>query len=271
MKKFFVIFLIISFAALISDSAYAASKRRAVVTARAAILADSANLKRLYGKNVHKQVLPASTTKVMTALLVLERLPLDKYITVPASATRVQPSKLYLHAGEKYSVRDLLYALLMNSANDAGVTLAVAVAGSEDEFVRLMNKKAQALGARHTKFANSHGLPSRASQYSTPYDMYLIFRAAMRHNFFEHAISFKFRTIYSKDGRRFILRSHNKMLFKGWQEPIYGKTGYTRSAQSCFVGYVDKGKRRLIVAVFGCTRRWDDIKFIIENYGGVDL
>jgi len=216
--------------------------------------------------------MPASTTKVMTALLVLEKLPLDRYVTVSPRATSVQPTKLSLKPGERYKVRDLLYAILLKSANDASVVLAEAVAGSEQNFVKLMNQRAKQIGAQHTKFANSHGLPSkRVSQYTTAYDMYLIFRQALKHPFFQSAIKLKYKTIYSQGERKIGLQSHNKMLFMGWRQKIYGKTGYTRSARACFVGTLQKGRSTLIIAVFGCTDRWDDIKYVVSHYGGVAL
>ncbi|MBL8013301.1 MAG: D-alanyl-D-alanine carboxypeptidase [Candidatus Omnitrophica bacterium] len=244
---------------------------RSTVTARGAVLVDTSNGKVLYSKDAHKRILPASTTKVMTALLVLEKLSLDSYVTVSERATGMQPSKLNLRAGEQYRVRDLLYGILLNSANDASVVLAEAVAGSEWDFVQMMNQRARQLGARNTKFANSSGLPSKTVQYSTAYDMYLIFRQALKNGFFKQAITMRYKSIYSRDGRKFNLKSHNKMLFKSWKRTIYGKTGYTRAARSCFVGHVTKGNRSLIVAVFGCTKRWDDIYRIVERYGGVDL
>ncbi len=241
------------------------------VSARAAIFSNSTRGERYYGKNVHMKVSPASTTKVMTALLVLEKLSLDKVVTVSSRATSPQPTKLHLRAGEKFRVRDLLYAVLLKSANDASVVLAEAVAGSEWEFVQMMNKRAKQLGAKNTRFQNSHGLPSKGEQYTTAYDMYLIFRAALKHPFFRSAIKQKSRTIKSLGGRTFALRSHNKILFFDWKQKIYGKTGYTRSAQSCFVGYFMKGKDVCIIAVFGCSRRWEDIKHIVSRYGGVAL
>jgi D-alanyl-D-alanine carboxypeptidase len=242
------------------------------VTCRSAIFSNSTKVKRLYGKNVDKKVLPASTTKVMTALLVMEKFSLDKYIRVGKNGTYVQPSKIYIRAGEEYKARDLLYSILLNSANDASVALAEAVAGSEWQFVQMMNRRAKQLGAKHTKFANSNGLPSKAgTQYTTAYDMYLIFRAALKHDFFRQAIRFKYKNIYSKAGRRIALRSHNKILFNSWKNKIYGKTGYTRSAGSCFVGTIDKGENTLIIGVFGCSKRWDDIKYIVTKYGGVVL
>lgn len=266
----FVFLFYFLFAALPADAAKKSS-RKFYVTAKGAALIDSTNGKTLFSKNANKRILPASTTKVMTALLVLEKLPLNSYVTVSARATGMQPSKLNLRAGERYRVKDLLYGVLLNSANDASVVLAEAIAGSEWQFVQMMNKRARRLGAKNTQFANSNGLPSKTRQYSTAYDMYLIFREALKKDFFKQAIKLKYKTIYSKNGRRINLKSHNKMLFKGWKRGIYGKTGYTRAARSCFVGYVQKGSRTLIIAVFGCTKRWDDIYRVIERYGGVDL
>lgn len=247
------------------------SARKFYVTARGAVLVDGSNGKILFSKNAHKKILPASTTKVMTALLVLEKLSLDNYVTVSNRATGMQPSKLNLRAGEQYRVRDLLYGVLLNSANDASVVLAEAVAGSEWEFVSMMNQRAKRLGATNTKFANSNGLPSKSTQYSTAHDMYLIFREALKKNFFRETIKLRYKSIYSSNGRRINLRSHNKILFKGWKRPLYGKTGYTRAAKSCFVGYVQKGSRPMIIAVFGCTKRWEDIYRVVEKYGGIDL
>lgn len=247
------------------------SQRTVYPTAVSALLWDVTNNRRLYAKNIDRKVYPASTTKVMTVLLALERLPLDRYITVGRAPTRVQPTKLSLRPGEQYRVRDLLYAMLLKSANDAAVVLAEAMAGSEDRFVSLMNQKAASLGARHTKFANAHGLPSSRTQYTTAQDMALIFRAALKHPFFRQAITYKHRIIYSRNGRRFFLKSHNKILFMKWKSKVFGKTGYTIQAQSCFVGYFTMGKRQYIIDVFGCRKRWDDIKHIIEKHGKIDL
>lgn len=256
---------------LISSVSPAAAKGKYRVTCKSVIFSDSTKVKRLYGKRVHDRVLPASTTKVMTALIVLERLNLDQYVTVSSRAARAQPTKLHLRPGERYKVRDMLYAILIKSANDASIVLAEAVAGSEGAFVKLMNARAKAIGAKHTRFANSNGLPTKAVQYTTAYDMYLIFRQAIRHGFFRKAIKYKYKTISSAAGRTIKLKSHNKILFKGWKRKIYGKTGYTRAAKACFVGTLQKGESALIIAVFGCPRRWDDIKHVVSRYGGISL
>ena len=266
-KTRFLILFIVFFIA--TQNFYASAKDS--VTCKAAIFSDRTKVVRLYGKDVHKRVYPASTTKVMTALLVMENLSLDQYVTVSQRATYPEPTKLYLKPGEKYKVRDLLYAILLKSANDASVVLAEAVAGSEEKFVQMMNARAKEINAKHTRFANSNGLPSKRKQYTTAYDMYLIFRRAMMHPFFREAIKQKYKTIYSKGGRKISLKSHNKILFQGWKRNIYGKTGYTRQAGACFVGTLQKGDSTLIIAVFDCKERWADIKHIVSRYGGVSL
>lgn len=257
---------------MLPSPAFAAKKSKSKnknysVSARSAILLDVSSQKRLYGKNIHLKVKPASTTKVMTALLVLEKLQLDDIVTVGKNATFAQPSKINVQPGEQYRVEDLLYALLLNSANDVSIVLAEAVAGSEAKFVSMMNHRARKLGAKNTKFANSNGLPTKnVQQYSSAYDMSLIFREVLKYDFFKKAIMLPKKNIVSLGGKNISLKSHNKMLFTDWGRKIYGKTGYTRAAQACFIGTTRKGNRTLIVAVFGCSRRWEDIRFLVRKF-----
>ncbi|MDP8267061.1 MAG: serine hydrolase [Candidatus Aceula meridiana] len=273
-KIYQLLFLCFFILGTFSSDGLAAKKKNHTVSARAAIFSNSTKVKRLYGKNVHAKILPASTVKVMTALLVLEKLSFNKSTGVSKNATYPQPSKIYVKPGERYKIRDLLYAILLNSANDAAVVLAEAVAGTEKKFVKMMNKRARQLGCKHTRFANPHGLPSAGgTQYSTAYDMYLIFRQAIKHPFFTAAIKLKYKTIYSEEGRKIKLKSHNKMLFFNWRRKPYGKTGYTRKAGACFLGHIKKGGDELIIAIFKCKsgQRWKDIKRIISKYGGISL
>ena len=275
------VLVVLVFAALSSvlyPDAWAAKKRKRahpagpyVISARAALLMEMNSSDKILAKDITRKILPASTTKVLTALLVLEHLDLDAYLTVSHKATMVLPSKIEAVEGDQYQVRDLLYAALLNSANDAAIVLAEGVAGTEANFVKLMNQRAAAIGAHGTLFANAHGLPDDAPQYSTAYDMVLIFREAMKKPFFREVITARFKKIVSKGGKLTLLHSHNKCLFKNWKHDVYGKTGYTREARTCFVGYFERGGKKLLISVFGCSRRWDDIKYIVEHYGGVDL
>jgi D-alanyl-D-alanine carboxypeptidase (penicillin-binding protein 5/6) len=241
------------------------------LTANTAVLWDLTTNQRLFDFGADREVFPASTTKVLTALLVLENLPLDKYVTVSQHATDVPQTKLGLRAGETYRVRDLLYGLLMKSANDAAVVLAEAVGGSEAKFVDMMNARAKQLGALHSHFANPHGLPSQGNQFTTASDMSLIFAQALKNDFFKQALMYKYLVIYSKEGRRCFLKSHNKILFLNWRQHVFGKTGWTIEAQSCFVGYIPRGNDILVIAVYGCHKRWTDMKYILERYGHINL
>jgi D-alanyl-D-alanine carboxypeptidase (penicillin-binding protein 5/6) len=249
------------------------SSTQSYFTAKSAFLWNVTQDKVLFGKNVDAAIYPASTTKVMTVLLALEKLPLDQYVTVSQRSTDVPPTKLDFRPGEQYKVSDLIYACLLKSANDAAGVLAEAVAGSQEQFVIMMNQRAFSIGATHTRFINPHGLPGPGKQYTTARDMALILREAMKNPFFEKAITVPYRVIYCKNGRRHFLKSHNKAFFLNWKQNVYGKTGYTLQAQSCFVGFLKKGNDILIVDVFGCRtrRRWEDLKWLIEHYGGVNL
>ena len=241
------------------------------VTAESALLWEPARNQRLFDLGADREVFPASTTKVLTAILVLENLSLDQYVTISEHATQVPQTKLGLRAGETYRVRDLLYGLILKSANDAAVALAEAVAGSEDKFVVMMNARAKAIGATHSLFANPHGLPSAGPQFTTASDMALIFSQALKNDFFRQAITFKYMVIASREGHRFFLKSHNSSLFLRWRQHVFGKTGWTIEAQACFVGYIPRGNDTLIIALYGCHKRWTDMRYILQHYGHINL
>ncbi len=279
MLRFFRLFLIAILVAILAAPQQGMAyhhfyfKRRAGyhITANTALLWDPARNQRYFDQGADREVFPASTTKILTALLVLEKLPLDRYVTISQHATQVPQTKLSLRAGETYRVRDLLYGLILQSANDAAVALAEAVGGSEGNFVNMMNERARQLGAMHSHFANPHGLPSIGTQFTTASDMALIFNQALKNDFFRQAITYRYLIIFSSRGRRFLLKSHNRTLFLNWKHHVFGKTGYTIEAQSCFVGYIPRPPGILIIAVYGCHKRWTDMKYIIEHYGRIVL
>jgi len=248
---------------LTPKTAYA---RALPLTANSAVMMDSTRGKILYSKRANKRRPPASTTKVLTALVVLDHLPLKKWIKVPKYAESIEPSKMYARAGEQYTVESLLKALLLGSANDAAYILAVGVAGSQSKFARLMNKKAKKLGAKSSYFVNPNGLPNKR-QYSTSKDLALIMRAAQKNSTLVRIMKKKSATIYSKTGRKVILRNHNKLL---WRDPrdIIGKTGWTRKARHCFVGRVTYGVKVYTFAIMGSVRPWKDLKILIDAFTG---
>lgn len=236
------------------------------ITAPSAILIDNSSHRVVYSKTPHMKRAPASTTKVLTAIIVVEHLDLNRVVTVPSFVTAIEPSKCYLKPGERYRIRDLIKATLISSANDASETLAYAAAGSRWEFSKLMNKKVRQIGARHSNFVRASGLPAK-NQYSTAYDLALIMREAGRYPFLVETLKIKQCSIYSLSGRKIHLKNHNKMLWRDSRE-ILGKTGWTRSARHCFVGRIKASGKSMFVAMLGSRSLWKDLKKLVDSQFG---
>ena len=236
------------------------------LTAPSAILIDPGTDRILYSRAPHRKQSPASTAKVMTALVVLNSLPLDQWVTVSSQVEDAEPSKLYLKGGERLRVRDLIKAVLMKSANDAAVALAIEVAGSEWSFAQRMTEKARQLGAVNTHFSNASGLPAE-DQYSTVYDLAIVMREAMKKDFIVSTMKQKNTTITSSNGKRYYIKSHNKMLWR--EQKVIGKTGWTRRSKHCFVGLIEEGSREAIVSVLGSRKLWIDLASLVEQVTGV--
>ena len=220
------------------------------VTAKAAVLVDMETGKILYSRNADKQLEMASTTKIMTAILILESLPLDQKVKVPAAAVGVAGSALGLHRGETFTVEQLLYAMLVPSANDAAVTLAVAEAGSVKAFVAKMNARAEKMGLTNTHFANNCGLHA-ANHYSSANDMAKIASFAMRDPVFRRIVSTRQYTLPHAGGvaNRVIKTSNELLQDVDWVNGI--KTGSTPWADYCLVSSATKNGLTLISVVLG--------------------
>ncbi|MDI6827080.1 MAG: D-alanyl-D-alanine carboxypeptidase family protein [Armatimonadota bacterium] len=235
------------------------------VTAESALLVDAASGKVLYEKRCRIRRPPASLTKIMTAILILEHGNLDDVVTASKHACNTPYGSLHLKPGEKLTLRDLLYAILMRSANDGAVCAAEHIAGSEKKFVAMMNKKAKEIGAMDTHFANPHGLHN-ANHYSTAYDLALIARYATRYPEFNTIVQTKHarieRSINSLD---VTLRNTAKFLSK-FEGADGIKTGYTKEAGHCFIGSATRDDWRLISVVLKSKDTWTDTGVLL-NYG----
>ncbi|HEU4345519.1 MAG TPA: SPOR domain-containing protein [Candidatus Binatia bacterium] len=257
---------------LVSNSSARSFSPDEDLTARAAILMDAATGKVLYQKEADLRLPPASTTKIVTALVALEsRRKLSESLKVSKTAPRVPASKLYLRAGQTITIEDLLYAILLSSANDASVVLAEGIAGSVERFAELMTEKAHAIGARNTHFTNPHGLTA-ADHYSTARDLAILFRYAMKNAAFREIVQTKLSSVNSHAivkkrtvARRISVRNHNRLLWN-FEGALGGKTGYTHAALKCFVGAVQRNGVTLIVAILGARDQWGDTKRLLE-YG----
>ena len=229
------------------------------VSAKSAILVDAQSGRVLYEKNADARSLIASTTKIMTGLLVCEAGELDREISVPPEAAGVEGSSLYLKAGERITVRELLYGMMLRSGNDAAVALAIVTAGSTEAFVRCMNEKAQALGLTNTHFENPNGLDGEA-HYSTARDLARLSVCAMQNETFRAVVSSK---SFTEHGRSFT--NHNKLLWR--VDGADGvKTGYTKQAGRILAGSAARDGRRLVCVTICDPDDWRDQQALFD-YG----
>jgi len=236
-----------------------------ITNAKGAILLEADTNKILYSRNADAKLPMASTTKIMTAILAIENLDLDSVVTVDDRASGIQGSSMYLGKGEKISVRNLLYGLMLTSGNDAAVELSILVAGSPEKFAELMNKKAVEIGALNTNFVNPNGLPV-ANHYTTAYDLAIIASYAMKNETFRKVVSTEYMKI-PWEGKAWdrVLKNKNKIL---WQyEGGNGiKTGYTDAAGRCLVSSAKRDGMQLICVVLNCPDMFNDSMKILD-YG----
>ena len=228
------------------------------ISAECAILIDAQTGRVLYEKKAEEKSLIASTTKIMTALVICEQTNVLDRVKIPKEAVGIEGSSMYLKEGEVLTVQELLYGLMLQSGNDAAVALAIYCGGTVEGFTELMNDKAHRLGMTQSHFANPNGLDSPGN-YSTARDMGILTAYAMQNPIFAQTVSTKTITI----GER-CLRNHNKLL---WQlEGANGvKTGYTKAAGRILISSVTRMGRQLIAVTFNAPDDWQDHKTLIED------
>lgn len=229
------------------------------VSARSFVIMDAKTGKILLSLNPQLFFPPASTLKVMTAMSVVDHLKMDDKVSVSAYAAAAPASKINIKPGETYTVRDLLYALLLSSANDAARALAEKVGGSEPAFAHQLTQEVRQWGAYRTTCATANGLPAD-NQYSTAQDLANMFRRAMSNPELAKIMSTKYYTI---QGDR-ELRNHNRFLFTT-PMAVAGKTGYTRASKHTYVGMFKSGDQEIIIAMMGSTKKWADLRPLIEK------
>ena len=235
--------------------------------ASGAICIEQSTRRILYEEHKNTKCYPASTTKVLTALIAIERLPLDKIVTVKKEGVGIEGSSIYLKEGDKISVEDLLYGLMLRSGNDAAVTLALEICDDISEFADIMNEKAANIGAINSHFVNPHGLHDD-NHYTTVYDMALICAKAYENDEFVRIVSTKQRKITVNDEARYIANKNKLLrLFDGANG---AKTGFTKKSGRCLVGGARRGDMQLITVVFNHGDMWNDtvrmLNFGFDNY-----
>ena len=228
------------------------------VSAEKAILLDAATGRVLYEKNADQQSLIASTTKIMTALVVCEQCNVLDRVRIPKEAVGIEGSSLYLQEGEVLTVQELLYGLMLHSGNDAAVALAIYCGGTVEGFAQLMNDEAARIGLADTHFVNPHGLDA-PNHHSTARDLATLAAYAMENPVFRQTVSTRTVTIGQRS-----LRNHNKLL---WQvEGADGvKTGYTKAAGRILVSSATRDGRRLVAVTINAPDDWADHAQLLNN------
>jgi D-alanyl-D-alanine carboxypeptidase (penicillin-binding protein 5/6) len=234
------------------------------VVAESAIVVDYASGRVFYAKNADTMRPVASTQKIVTALTVLDAGSIDRVVTINPSDTACEPTKLYLKAGEEYTRRDLLKALMVKSANDVGRALARDIGGSQEGFAAMMNRKARSIGMARSYFANPHGLPDPA-QYSTARDIAIAARNAYRNPLLRSYTATRSYTFRYPSGRTRLLENTNKLL-KRLPYCDGMKTGTTNAAGRCLVASGTLNGRSAIVVVLksNSANVWNDAEKLLR-------
>jgi D-alanyl-D-alanine carboxypeptidase (penicillin-binding protein 5/6) len=228
-----------------------------------AVLLDWQTGELLWSQNGHRRLHPASTTKVLTALIAIERGKLDDRVVVSRRAARTPGSSMYIKEGEVYSLHDLLHGLLLRSGNDAAAAIAEHIGGSVERFADLMNARARELGAKDSHFVNPHGL-THDQHLSTAYDLAVITRAALQNPLFAAIVATPSKELtYEELDRRTILYNTNRLL--SWLPGADGvKTGTTGAAGPCLIASATREEQKLIAVVLNASNRWQESARLLE-------
>lgn len=227
------------------------------VSAKAAVLIDASDDSILYSKNADSRLPMASTTKIMTALIALEYGNLDRSYIIPDAAVGIEGSSIYLVRGEKMTLRELIYALMLESANDAAQAIAIIIAGSVDAFADIMNRRAEELGLKNTHFTNPHGL-DHEDHYTTAYDLARLASFALKNEAFREIVSTNKKTVPFNHGEGTrVLVNHNKML-RTYDGAIGVKTGFTKRCGRCLVSAAQRDGLTLVAVTLNAPDDWRD-------------
>ena len=234
------------------------------VFASSTIVMDMNSDRILYDNNAHEKLLIASTTKIMTCLIVLENMDINKEIKVGEEVLSMYGTNIYIEVGEKLKVKDLLYGLMLRSGNDAAITLAVNTAGSEEKFVKLMNKKSKEIGMKDTVFNNPHGLDESTKNYSTAYDMALLSKYAYQNKLYRKIISTK---KYISTSSLKTYSWYNRMsLINNYKYCLGGKNGYTPKAGKTLVSIAKKNNTTLTIVSLDDNDIYNHHQVLYDKY-----
>lgn len=239
------------------------------LSCEAAVLLEQETGSIVYARNAFRRMYPASITKMMTALLALERGNLEDLVTVSRTAAEEPGSTMGLAAGDVFTLEDLLYGLMLNSGNDAAWAIAEHVGGTAQAFFDMMNRRAREIGAINTHFTNPHGLTD-PNHYTTAFDLALIARTCLKHPFFKRLVATKEKDVIdASEEVRIKLANTNRLLWS-YLGADGVKTGTTESAGQCLVASATRDGMKLLAIVLNSGDRWSDAASLLdygfENY-----
>ena len=233
------------------------------ISANSAVVIDAVSGEILFEKNAYEKRGMASTTKIMTAIVALEKGNKEDIVEISEKAAGVEGSSMYLKAGEKISLENLLYGLMLVSGNDAATAIAEHIAGSEENFARLMNDKAREIGVKSTNFTNPHGL-SDDNHYTTAYDLAQITAYGMENPVFAEIVGTKSKTIRREGLGETTLVNHNKLL-KTYEGYIGVKTGFTKATGRCLVSASKRNGAKIVCVTLSAGDDWNDHRKLIDK------
>ena len=233
-------------------------------SAQSAVVMERSSHRVLYAKNADAHLPMASTTKIVTALTVLNHANLDDVVEISPKAVGIEGSSIYLRAGEHLTVRELLYGLMLRSGNDSAVALALHVAGSIEAFAEMMNETARAAGCADSNFVNPHGLHDN-DHYTSAHDLGVLTCVALENEDFREIVSTKSVRI-SNEGMEYdrVLINKNKLL-SNFADADGVKTGYTKKAGRCFVGSATRDGMQVVVVVLNCGPMFEETADMLDS------
>ena len=259
MKKILILsFIVALLCVAVCATSVACAETTFNTSARGACVMERASGRVLYEKNAHKSMPMASTTKIVTALTVLNNCSdLEKVVEIPRQACGIEGSSVYLREGEHLTVRELLYGLMLRSGNDCAVALALTVSDSVEHFAELMNQTAQQLDCTESNFVTPHGLHDD-NHYTSAYDLAKITCAALANEEFQEIVSTK-KTTINNEGYEYdrVLVNKNKLL-SNYDGADGVKTGYTKKAGRCFVGSATRDGMQVVAVVLNCGPMFEE-------------
>lgn len=265
MKKHAVKSLLLTCALIVPSAIGARCSDVAIesISAKSAILIEASSGDAVFEKDADQRLPMASTTKIMTALVALSECDIDKTVNIPSEAVGTEGSSIYLAENEQLSMRDLLYAMLLESANDAAAAIAVDIAGGIDEFADLMNIKAHELGLSNTHFSNPHGLDDD-DHYTSARDLAHLTAAALENRDFAEIVS-TYKTTIQRSGEERLIVNHNRLL-RTYESAIGVKTGFTQKSGRCLVSAAERDGVRMIAVTLNAPDDWNDHRIMLD-YG----